>query len=299
MYGSGAVAGHFARSQAAKLARPQGGGPGSRRPQIVRRLSTKATHGLDDQLMSRLRYPAGPASPALRSSGRRSRAFPHPVTVLVAVISVLAQLPARAGPPSSVDSWVLPVTADDPAVVRGFDPPAQPWLAGHRGVDLSAPPGTPVVAAGRGVVTYAGMLAGRGVVAVSHGELRTTYEPVTSVVVVGEHVDTGQPIGTLATVGGHCLPATCLHWGLRRGEEYLDPLELLRDRVRLLPLGSEAVTAPGARVPRSPSHGPDRRARPPASRGQEPAVGPLHRQPAGPLRSVSPTMGAAAAAGRT
>jgi hypothetical protein len=37
---------------------------------------------------------------------------------------------------------------------------------------------------------------------------------------------------------GHpgCPAAACLHWGLRRGEVYLDPMLLLGFRVRLLPL---------------------------------------------------------------
>lgn len=67
-----------------------------------------------------------------------------------------------------------------PEVTRGFDPPDGPYRPGHRGVDLAAGPGTPVLAAGAGVVGYAGVLAGRGVVTVVHpGDgLRTTYEPV-------------------------------------------------------------------------------------------------------------------------
>ena len=55
------------------------------------------------------------------------------------------------------------------AVVRGFDPPAQPWLSGHRGVDLLGKVGEPVLAVMAGRVTYSGTLAGRGVVVVSHG----------------------------------------------------------------------------------------------------------------------------------
>jgi hypothetical protein len=35
-----------------------------------------------------------------------------------------------------------------------------------------------------------------------------------------------------------CPVAACLHWGLRRGEVYLDPLSLLAPpEVRLLPMG--------------------------------------------------------------
>jgi murein DD-endopeptidase MepM/ murein hydrolase activator NlpD len=137
--------------------------------------------------------------------------------------------------------YVWPLHA--PAVVRRFDPPPQPWMSGHRGVDLAAAPGSTVRAAGAGTVAYAGRIAGRGVVSVQHADgLRTTYEPVDVDVAlrVGVPVTGGQPIGTLD--GGHpgCPAAACLHWGLRRGAEYLDPLALLGlGRVRLLPLSTE------------------------------------------------------------
>ncbi|MGB4917080.1 MAG: M23 family metallopeptidase, partial [Propionicimonas sp.] len=72
-------------------------------------------------------------------------------------------------------------------------------------------------------------------VVISHGDLRTTYEPVLATVVVGQAVTTGQPLGTL--VAGHpCPGGDCLHWGLKRGAEYLDPLALLGSTdLRLLP----------------------------------------------------------------
>ena len=89
-----------------------------------------------------------------------------------------------------------------------------------------------MLAAGPGRVVFAGPVAGRGVVSVSHGDLRTTYEPV---VPVGDVVQGGEVVGVLAP--GHLPCGECLHWGLRRGEHYLDPLRLLRPaRVRLLPL---------------------------------------------------------------
>lgn len=126
----------------------------------------------------------------------------------------------------------------DGRVVRPFDPPPQPWLSGHRGVDLVAEAGTTVRAAGPGVVHFAGRIAGRGVVSVFHlGGLRTTYEPVEPLVSVGDRVAVGDPIGTLAAGHPGCPVAACLHWGLRRGDEYLDPLMLLGiGRVRLLPV---------------------------------------------------------------
>jgi spore coat polysaccharide biosynthesis predicted glycosyltransferase SpsG len=50
--------------------------------------------------------------------------------------------------------------------VRRFEPPTQPWLAGHRGVDLRATAGAPVLAGGAGTVTFAGWVGGLPVVAV-------------------------------------------------------------------------------------------------------------------------------------
>src|SRR5690349_5762323 len=132
-------------------------------------------------------------------------------------------------------AWPLPGAQ----VTRPFDPPPRPWLAGHRGVDLAAAPGTPVRAAGAGTVVFTGTVAGRGVVSIAHaGGLRTTYEPLLlSGLRTGETVAAGQEIGRLAPGHPGCPAPACLHWGLRRGDTYLDPLTLLGlGRVRLLPL---------------------------------------------------------------
>lgn len=89
------------------------------------------------------------------------------------------------------------------------------------------------VAAGR--VAFAGRVAGRGVVSVDlagTGEppLRTTYEPVSASASVKKGVDVaaGAVLGTLEVppAPAHC-PVSCLHWGLRRGDAYLNPLALL------------------------------------------------------------------------
>lgn len=122
-------------------------------------------------------------------------------------------------------------------VVHGFDPPAEPWGPGHRGVDLLGHPSQQVHAALGGTISYAGELAGRGVVVVDHGAERTTYEPVSPGVAVGDQVRTGEVIGTLQLPMSHCFPRDCLHWGLIRSSTYLDPLILVGGGpVRLLPL---------------------------------------------------------------
>ncbi|MFL6024720.1 MAG: peptidoglycan DD-metalloendopeptidase family protein, partial [Marmoricola sp.] len=115
------------------------------------------------------------------------------------------------------------------------------WSAGHRGVDLLGTRGEPVHAALGGRVSFAGTVAGRGVVVVDHGTYRTTYEPVRAAVRIGASVSAGTVIGRLQTGRSHCAPRSCLHWGLVEGGAYHDPLELLgRRRVRLLPYLDQA-----------------------------------------------------------
>ncbi|WP_259401656.1 M23 family metallopeptidase [Microbispora sp. H13382] len=130
--------------------------------------------------------------------------------------------------------------------IRRFDPPAQRWLAGHRGVDLAARPGEKVMAAGAGTVGLAERIAGRGVVTIFHpGGLRTTYLPVRALVRPGDVVAAGQVIGTVEEDGAAHCAASCLHWGLLRGRLYLDPLLLFgRGQVRLLPRWSVGGARP-------------------------------------------------------
>ncbi|MBI3689072.1 MAG: M23 family metallopeptidase [Actinobacteria bacterium] len=148
--------------------------------------------------------------------------------------------------------WPLP---GQPEVTRRFDPPTTPYGRGHRGVDLAASTGAPVLAVGGGVVGYAGPVAGRGVVTVLHPDgLRTTYEPVLAGLRPGQPVKRGDELGTVLPGHPGCPRPACLHWGLLRGDVYLDPLSLVGRRpVRLLPItvpvagpSGRAVTAPPA-----------------------------------------------------
>lgn len=133
--------------------------------------------------------------------------------------------PPRAPVPAIARAWPVGVR---PVVVRGWEPPATVYGPGHRGVDLGAPAGAPVRAVAAGRVSFAGRVAGRGVVSVELAgtALRTTYEPVTPSVEKGDEVGAGDVVGALEAAAPHC-PATCLHWGLLAGETYLNPLALL------------------------------------------------------------------------
>ncbi|HEX6888650.1 MAG TPA: M23 family metallopeptidase, partial [Candidatus Nanopelagicales bacterium] len=96
---------------------------------------------------------------------------------------------SATAPGLDASRWRLPLWPT--RVTRAFANPPHNWLPGHRGVDLRGVPGEPVRAAGAGRVTFAARLAGRGVVVVDHGELRTTYEPVEAIVLPGQHVRRG------------------------------------------------------------------------------------------------------------
>ncbi|MFD9462885.1 murein hydrolase activator EnvC family protein [Streptomyces sp. NPDC060027] len=156
-------------------------------------------------------------------------------------------VPPAADPsvPAVARAWPVGVR---PSVVRGWEPPATAYSRGHRGVDLAAVPGAPVRAAAPGRVSFAGRVAGRGVVSVELSDtgappLRTTYGPVRASVRKGDEVLAGEVLGALETTDAHCGPTACLHWGLLRDRTYLNPLSLLPPWLlstgpsRLLPLG--------------------------------------------------------------
>jgi murein DD-endopeptidase MepM/ murein hydrolase activator NlpD len=157
--------------------------------------------------------------------------------VALAVLLLFATPPPGHADGARLD-WPL---RPRPAVVGAYDAPNPNWNRGHRGVDLAGTVGQPVYAPGPATVIFAGVLAGRPVVALAHqGGLHTSYEPVVAEVLVGQLVDATIAIGTLA--GGHrgCASA-CLHWGAMWGPavraDYVNPLGLLASTpIRLKPL---------------------------------------------------------------
>lgn len=177
-------------------------------------------------------------------------------TPFLALTTLLHPHPAQAAPPPPASASPSHLAARPPTdaiwplhprpeIVRGFDLPAKPWLPGHRGLDLAGSAGQQVFAPATGTITYSGPLAGRGVIVITHGQLRTTYEPVIPTLPKGTSVTPGTPIAHLSAAGTHCPPHPCLHWGLLKADTYLNPLTLLpTSPVRLLP-----HTPPGAGQP--------------------------------------------------
>ena len=184
-----------------------------------------------------------------------ARVVPALVALAAAVTLLATALSASGGPAhlATTVSYGLPLVGT-PDVARRFERPAQVWSAGHRGVDLRSVAGAAVLVPADGVVTFAGSVAGRGVVTVAHPDgRRSSLEPVSPSVGVGTLVVRGQVVGTLEAAGSHCAPAVCVHWGVRSGTVYEDPLALLPGGgpVVLLSSGGAETARSGSRSARS------------------------------------------------
>ena len=98
----------------------------------------------------------------------------------------------------------------------------------HKGVDISVPPGTPIVAPADGVVTFCGQESEYGLlICIDHGHgFCTAYghlkEPL---VQTGEQVKVGQVIGTVGTSGNSTGPH--LHYEVRIQGNPVNPFQYL------------------------------------------------------------------------
>ncbi len=143
------------------------------------------------------------------------------VACVVALACVGASVPAsgRAG------DYVQPVSGP---IVRHFEPPPEPYAAGHRGIDIAAPSGSDVVASASGTVHFAGQVGGALFISIDHPDgIKTTYSFLSVVLVrAGASVVQGEVIAR-SGAGHPGEPPDHLHFGALRGDEYLDPEALL------------------------------------------------------------------------
>ncbi|TMK17550.1 MAG: M23 family metallopeptidase [Actinobacteria bacterium] len=149
--------------------------------------------------------------------------------VLLALAVCAAASPARATAATS-PPYQRPVRG---AILRHYEPPPTPYAAGHRGIDMAAPVGTPVRAANDGTVAFAGPVAGRLFVSIDHPDgIRTTYSFLSAVYVKkGQTVFRGQVVAA-SGIGDGSSPQPHLHFGARTGGDYIDPEPLLLDGLR-------------------------------------------------------------------
>ena len=136
-----------------------------------------------------------------------------------------AKPPAPAPAPAA---WVNPLSIGH--VTSCFGPR---WGREHQGVDLAAPHGTPVVAAGTGVVVRAGENGGYGIaVLIDHGNGFLTHYGHLSAITVqpGDRVATGRQIGNEGSTGHSTGPH--LHFEVHQTyfKNPVEPTAWLRDR---------------------------------------------------------------------
>jgi len=180
------------------------------------------------------------------------------VLLCISLVSPPASLGAARGAKPAAGS---PVTPYDPAwgtyawpivgpVINGYRPPSSPYGPGHRGIDIAAPIGTPVLAAAAGVVAFAGSVGGSLYVSIDHPDgVRTTYSYLSSIAVHrGDPAAEGDVVGTSGQGHPTTEPDHLLFTARYQGA-YVDPLLLLQppDVAALLRLAPLPV--PGALLP--------------------------------------------------
>jgi hypothetical protein len=176
---------------------------------------------------------------------------------MLLVLVALGALAVPAAPVSGADAWVRPVAG---RVVRAFRAPLTRYGRGHLGVDFAARPGTPVRAAGAGTVVFAGLVANTRHVVVLHADgLRTSYSFLATIRVRrGQAVAPGAVLGTTGGRGEH-HDGDVLHFGLRVGGTFVDPMRLfasvveLSARVHLVPIGGNPSASSASSALSSPS----------------------------------------------
>jgi peptidase M23-like protein len=218
---------------------------------------------------------------------------PRRIPLLFALASALAlTAPVEAG---AAGDWTWPVRGRVITPYRNGD---DPYAAGqHRGIDIAAPVGRPVVAATAGVVTFAGTAgsSGRSVtVRTADGRFDTTYLHLSSISArVGDRLGRGARLGAVGTTGRRSSPQPHLHFGVRQAGSrhvYRDPLYFLPapptagsapPRGAMAPVGAPRPLAPRPpHVVPMPSRGPAPRPAP----DRHPAVA----QSAPPARAALP-----------
>ncbi|HEY7628429.1 MAG TPA: M23 family metallopeptidase [Ilumatobacteraceae bacterium] len=136
------------------------------------------------------------------------------VLAAVAVLAPACYLPPVASP-----------------VVDPFRAPACAYCPGNRGLEYRPVPGSAVVAASAGTVTFSGVVAGvRYLVIAQHDGRVATYGYLAAATVgPGAAVRAGAQVG---------VSTARFYFGLREGQRYIDPMPYLgkkRYRPRLIP----------------------------------------------------------------
>lgn len=173
---------------------------------------------------------AGAKAPPSAPPAPQSVSPPAPPAAAVAAVPppaapIPAQAPPPAALPSAIKGFIWPVKGE---VLIAFGPQAAKGQ-NNDGINISAPKGTPILAAETGVVAYVGNeLKGFGnLVLIKHADgWVSAYAHADQVEVKkGQAIAKGQQIGTVGQTGS--VTQSQLHFELRHQGEAVDPEEYL------------------------------------------------------------------------
>lgn len=151
--------------------------------------------------------------------------------VLAAAAAAFLWLPSPAAALAS-EAWAWPVEG---AVITPYRNGEDPYARGqHRGIDVAAAIGSPVVAATDGSVRFAGVAGSSGLtlsIRTSDGRFDTSYLHLSRIDVrEGDRVSRGLRIGAVGATGRRSAAEPHLHFGVREAgtrHAYRDPLDFL------------------------------------------------------------------------
>lgn len=148
------------------------------------------------------------------------------ITDLSFILNAGAGVPPGWRPDES-GPWLWPVPGVF-NVTSGFGERIDPVNGGysfHEGIDVAAPTGTPVLAAGTGVVKVAGWMGNAGkAVIMSHGVAETRYFHLSRIAVTpGKRVNAGDVVGYVGSTGKSTGPH--LHFEIRVAGRPRNPVD--------------------------------------------------------------------------
>ena len=224
----------------------------------------------------------------------------------LALIALATAVLSFAPPAVATDGWTWPVAGE---LITPYRNGTDPYASGqHRGIDIGAPVGTPVVAAAAGEVRFAGTAGSNGLtVSIRTADgYDTSYLHLSALSVpAGAAVSAGDRLGAVGTTGSRSAEAPHLHFGVREAgsrHAYIDPLTLLGAPPAPAPAPRPAEPQPApapplAVPPPAPAPAPGARSGPPGA--PAPRRAPARRAPAlprspafrrGPARREAPAL---------
>ncbi len=186
--------------------------------ELARLMAQRGTLGVSELLERQLGGVSG--DPALSAPAAEPEGEPRPGATQDAGLA----LPLTVGADADIPQFRMPVRAPVSSGYGYRTDPISRQTRFHKGLDLAAPEGTPVLAAMGGRVVYAGNQGGYGntVVIAHEGGYRTRYAHLATLAVhQGDHIRAHQMLGAVGSTGRSTGPH--LHFEITRSGERIDP----------------------------------------------------------------------------